>query len=376
MTVDCDFLIIGAGASGAGAGFELSAYGKVILLEAEAQPGYHATGRSAALYTRYYGAPVVRALNHASLAFLQNPPPGFADHPLLAPRGALGIAPPAAAHLLDATLALDPSGREIVEVGPARACEMVPILKPEAVGRAAYEEGVLDMDVHAIHQGYLRGIAARGGRVAGNARAEAVERTAGRWQVRAGGETYAAPVVVNAAGAWADEVGRLAGLAPIGLVPKRRTAVMVDMPAGADLRRWPAVDQLDNEHYFKPDAERLMLSPGDATPSPPCDAQPEDLDIALVVDWFEQVTTVEVRRLGRRWAGLRSFVADGAPVCGAEPGAEGFHWLAGQGGYGIMMSSSLGRATAALVTSGELPEDIRALGVGAADLSPARCRAS
>jgi D-arginine dehydrogenase len=376
VTVDCDFLIIGAGASGAGAGFELSAHGKVILLEAESQPGYHSTGRSAALYTRYYGAPVVRALNHASLPFLQSPPPGFADHPLLGPRGALGIAPPDAPHLLDANLALDPSGREIVEVSPARVRELVPILKPEAVGRAAYEEGVLDMDVHAIHQGYLRGIVARGGRIVGNARAEAIERRNGSWQVRAGGETYGAPVVVNAAGAWADEVGQLAGFAPIGLVPKRRSAVMVDVPAGADLRRWPAVDQLDNDHYFKPDAERLMVSPGDTTPSPPCDAQPEDLDIALVIDWFERVTTVEVRRLGRRWAGLRSFVADSAPVCGPEPAAEGFYWLAGQGGYGIMMSSSLGRATAGLVTRGELPDDIRSLGVQAADLSPARCRAS
>ncbi len=374
MTVDCDFLIIGAGAAGAGAGFALSEHGKVILLEAEAQPGYHSTGRSAALYTRFYGNRVSRALNHASLGFLQAPPPGFADHSLLGPRGALAITPPGAPELIDETLALDPSGRQIVEVSPARAVELVPILRVEAVGRAAYEEGVLDMDVHGIHHGFLRGLAARGGRVVNDARVEAIERKSGRWELRAGGETYAAPVVVNAAGAWADEIGRLAGLPPIGLVPKRRTAVMVEPPAGLDLRHWPAVDQMDNEHYFKPDAERLMLSPGDATPSPPCDAQPEDLDVALVVDWFQRVTTVEVRRLGNRWAGLRSFVADNAPVCGQEPGAEGFHWLAGQGGYGIMMSSSLGRAVAGLITTGALPDDIRALGVTTADLSPARCR--
>lgn len=375
MTVDCDFLIIGAGASGAGAGFALSEHGRVILLEAESQPGYHSTGRSAALYTRYYGNRVSRALNLASLGFLESPPAGFADHPLLGPRGALGIAPPEAADLIDATLALDPSGREIVEVSPARAAELVPILRPEAVGRAAYEEGVLDMDVHAIHHGFLRGLTARGGRVVNDARVAGLERRRGAWQVRAGGETFVAPVVVNAAGAWADEVGALAGLPAIGLVPKRRSAVMVDVPTGLDLRRWPAVDQVDNDHYFKPDAERLMLSPGDATPSPPCDAQPEDLDIALVVDWFQRVTRLEVRRLGNRWAGLRCFVADGAPVCGAEPTADGFYWLAGQGGYGIMMSSSLGRCVAALATTGELPEDVRALGVEVGDLSPARCRA-
>lgn len=373
MTVDCDFLIIGAGVSGAGTGFELSRHGKVVLLEAESQPGYHSTGRSAALYTRYYGNRVARALNHASLAFLENPPAGFADPPLLSPRGFLGFAPPEATEAVEHMLALDPSGREIVEVTPSRAVELVPILKPEAVGRAAYEEGVLDMDVHAIHHGFLRGLASRGGKVVTGARATAVERRNGSWHVRAGSETYVAPILVNAAGAWADEFGRLAGIESIGLVPKRRTAIIVDVP-GLDLRRWPGVDQLDNEHYFKPDAERLMVSPGDTTPSPPCDAQPEDLDVALVVDWFQRVTTVEVRRLGNRWAGLRSFVADDAPVCGAEPSAPGFYWLAGQGGYGIMMSSSLGRAVTALITAGELPEDIRALGVTEADLSPARCR--
>jgi D-arginine dehydrogenase len=250
---------------------------------------------------------------------------------------------------------------------------MVPILRREAISRAAYEEGVLDMDVHAIHHGFLRGMASRGGVLVTDARVSALERRNGAWQVQAGGEIYVAPVVVNAAGAWADEIGKLAGLPPIGLVPKRRTAVMLEVP-GVDVRRWPGVDQVDIEHYFKPDAERLMLSPGDVTPSPPCDAQPEDLDVALVVDWFERTTTVEVRRIGRRWAGLRSFVADGSPVCGPEPEAEGFYWLAGQGGYGIMMSSSLGRATASLVATGELPADIRDLGVTAADLSPARCR--
>ncbi len=374
MSVDCDFLIIGAGAAGAGAGFELSRHGKVILLEAEAQPGYHSTGRSAALYTRFYGNRVVRALNLASLGFLESPPEGCAEHPLLTPRGAIGLAPPEAPDLVEEMLALDPSGTQIVELSPSRTIELVPVLKREAIGRAAYEEGVLDMDVHAIHHGFLRGLGARGGRVVTNARVEAVERSGGAWRLRAGGETYTAPVVVNAAGAWADEIGKLAGLPPIGLVPKRRTAIVIDLPDGVDLRRAPALDQLDNEHYIKPDAQRLMVSPGDATPSPPCDAQPEDLDIAIMVDWLERVTTLTVHRIGNRWAGLRSFVADHTPVCGVEPGTEGFYWLAGQGGYGIMMSSSLGRTVCALITRGELPEDIRAFGVTAADLSPARCR--
>lgn len=374
MTVDCDFLIVGAGISGAGAAFELSRYGETILLEAESQPGYHSTGRSAALYTRFYGNPVVRALSQASLPFLENPPAGFADHPLLSPRGAISLAPPEAPDLVETVLALDASGTQIVEISPRKALELMPILKPEAIGRAVYEEGVFDMDVHAIHRGYLRGAGTRGGKVVTDARVEALEWSHGRWHVRAGGETYTAPTVVNAAGAWADEIGRMAGLAPLGLVPKRRTAAVIDLPDGIDLRRAPALDQLDNDHYLKPDAQRLLISPGDATPSPPCDAQPEDLDVAMVADWLERVTTVQVRRIVNRWAGLRSFVADNAPVCGADPLAQGFYWLAGQGGYGIMMSSSLGRAVCSLITKGELPEDIIALGVGEADLSPARCR--
>lgn len=368
MPLDSDFLVIGAGVAGAAAGYELAAHGRVVVLEAEATPGYHSTGRSAALFTPNYGNRVVRALVAAARPFFDDPPAGF-HRPLLSPRGALAFAGPGAEAGIDALLALSAHGGAVAEVSVERAVALVPILRREAVSRAAYEAGVMDMDVHSIHQGFLRGLAARGGRVVCDARVDAIERRGGRWRVCAG-DRYSAPVLVNAAGAWADEVAALAGIAPVGLVPKRRTAVIVEAPSDP---AWPLVEEAGEDRYFKPEAGKLLVSPGDATPSPPCDAAPDELDVALAVDWFERVTSVRVDRLGRRWAGLRSFVADDTPVVGEAPGAEGFYWLAGQGGYGIMLAPVLARVVASLILEGTVPSNVTA-GVGEADLAPRRLR--
>jgi D-arginine dehydrogenase len=370
-----DFLVIGAGVSGASAAYELARHGRVFLLEGEAGPGYHSTGRSAALYTRNFGNRVVRALNAASLPFLLDPPPGFAEHPLLTSRGSLTIATADNRAAIDQLLALGGDGNEIRELTPDQAVEMVPILRRERIAFAAYEPDVMDMDVNAIHQGFLKGLAARGGTLVCGAAVTAIERRGGAWQVAtASGGTFAAPILINAAGAWADVVGRLAGLAPVGLVPKRRTAVVVDLPPGVSPRAWPAVDEAGEDSYFKPEADALMASPGDATPVPPGDVQPEELDVAIVADWLERATHLEVRRIAHKWAGLRSFVADDAPVVGRDPTAESFYWLAGQGGYGIMMAEALGRAIAALVATNTLPADITAGGVTVTDLAPDRLR--
>lgn len=365
MPLDSDFLVIGAGIAGAAAGYELAAHGRVVVLEAEATPGYHSTGRSAALFTPNYGNRVVRALIAAARPFFDDPPAGF-HRPLLSPRGALALAGPGAEAGIDALLRLGAQGH-VVEVSVEYAVALVPILRREAVSRAAYEAGVMDMDVHSIHQGFLGGLAARGGRVVCDARVDAIERRGRQWRVRAG-ERYSAPVLVNAAGAWADEVAALVEIAPVGLVPKRRTAVIVEAPSDP---AWPLVEEAGEERYFKPEAGRLMVSPGDATPSPPCDVAPDELDVALAVDWLERVTSVRVGRLGRKWAGLRSFVADDTPVVGEAPGAEGFFWLAGQGGYGIMLAPVLARVVASLILEGTLPSDVAA-GVGKADLAPGR----
>lgn len=366
-----DAIVIGAGISGAAAAYELALRRRVLLLERESRPGYHSTGRSAALYTPNYGNATVCALVRAGRAFFEQPPAGFAEHPLLRPRGALTFGGAEDGAKLDGLLALSGPGHEIVEISPRRALELAPILRPERIARTVFEPAVADMEVAAIHQGFLKGFRARGGTLATDAAAIRIERRGGDWRVAAAGEEHAAPVLVDAAGAWADEVAALAGVPGVGLVPKRRTAIIVEAE-GHDPRPWPALDDVGNDHYLKPDGARLMASPGDATPSPPCDAQPEELDVAMLVDWLERATTIAVNRIASRWAGLRSFVADDGPVMGEDAAAPGFWWLAGQGGYGIMLSAPLARSLAGLIEHGELPADIAAAGIRPAALDPRR----
>jgi D-arginine dehydrogenase len=368
--MDADFIVIGAGIAGASAAFELSKQGRVVLLEREDQPGYHTTGRSAALFTESYGNATIRALTRASRAFLERPPEGFASAPLLAPRGALTIAT-ADRHDAFAAALRELSERDdtIREIDLDHAARLFPPLNRAIVRYAHLEPNAMDMDVHAIHQGYLKGARARGGVLVTGVRIEAVEPG---WRVRAGDATYGAPVVVNAAGAWADEVAALAGVAPIGLVPKRRTVLLFDPPRGIDSAAWPMVIDVDETCYMKPDAGRLLASPADETPSPPTDAQPEEEDIAHAIDRLERFTTLKVARVTHKWAGLRSFVADKTLVAGAAPGASGFFWVAGQGGYGIQTSSAMGRIVAALVAGRGIPSDIADQGVRAAALDPAR----
>ena len=367
-----DFLVIGAGISGASAAYELAASGSVALLEAESVPGYHSTGRSAALYTRNYGVPVVQRINAASHGFFTNPPEGFSERPLLTPRGALTVAAPGDEHKLDPILALSSEGNEIERISAARTLELAPLLRAECVSTAAYEPGVMDMDVNALHQGYLRGLRHRGGSLFCNARIEALHRHGGIWRATAGDTSFEGRIVVNAAGAWADRVAALAGAVPIGLVPKRRTAIVVDEPKGIDVGALPSVEFVDGEAYLKPDAGKIMASPGDQTPVEPQDIQPEEWDMAVLVDWLERRTHIPVRRIASSWAGLRTFAADGAPVAGFDPAVDDFFWLAGQGGFGIMMAPTLGRVAGGLITTGHMPEDLAAQGLSAQDISASR----
>ncbi len=375
-----DFLVIGAGMAGASAAYELAGHGRVLLLERESQPGYHSTGRSAALYSQTYGHPTVRALTVASWGFYTEPPAGFTDHPLLTPRGVLLVARADQADLLEQALA---DGRRlapaILRLDREQTLARAPFLRPDYPIGAVWEPEARDIDVHALHHGYLRGLKARGGRIVTDAEVLALTRRDGAWVAEGAAGRFAAPVVVNAAGAWADALASLAGASPIGLVPKRRTAITFD-PVFADpadrqgLDGWPMVIDVAERFYLKPDAGRLLASPADETPVPPCDVQPEEIDIAETVDRLEQAARFSVRRLAHSWAGLRSFVADRVPVVGFDGEAEGFFWLAGQGGYGIQTAPAMARSAAALATGGDLPEDVRALGVGKADLSPARLR--
>ncbi|WP_433517878.1 NAD(P)/FAD-dependent oxidoreductase [Nonomuraea sp. CA-143628] len=364
-----NFLIVGGGVAGASAGYFLAEFGTVTLLEMEHAPGYHATGRSAALFSEYFGNPAVRALTTASRSFLTTPPPGFADGPLLAPRGVLTLCPVGAeeqfAEMLADGLSAPTPVREIDHDEVHRLC---PIVRSGWYSRAMLKPGAMDIDVDALHQGFLRGIRARGGQVITSARVRSLSWRDGLWHAAADAGEFAAPIVVNAAGAWADEVAGLAGIRSIGLRPLRRTAFLTDLPEDVGLpedidlpqgvglpqslssARWPMVTDVADTFYFKPESGRLLVSPADATPMPPGDVRPDDLDVAIGVERLQRATTLEIRSVRHAWAGLRSVVADDTPVVGEAPDAPGFVWLAALGGYGVQTAPAVGRIAAAAAT--------------------------
>jgi D-arginine dehydrogenase len=376
MPQQADFLIIGGGIAGASVAYWLSPHGRVILLERESQPGYHSTGRSAAMFMESYGTPQVCALTRASRAFFENPPAGFADSPVLSARGAMMVATQGQDTLLanywESARTLSPNARLL---DASAACAMVPVLRADRVLGAVHEPDALAMDVDVLHQGYLRGIRRSGGTVVCNAEVTALQRSAQGWQLRAGGIDYAAPVVLNAAGAWADVVASLAGVRPIGLQPKRRSAFIFAPPQGVSSNDWPLTIGIDEDWYFKPDAGMLLGSPANADPVPPQDVQAEELDIALAIDRIESMTSLSIRRPSRTWAGLRSFVADGDLVGGFDADASGFFWVAAQGGYGIQTSAAMGEACAALARGLPIPERIASFGLSAAMLAAQRLAA-
>ncbi|HKK30592.1 MAG TPA: FAD-binding oxidoreductase [Alphaproteobacteria bacterium] len=369
-----DILIIGGGMAGASAGYFLAEAGRrVVLLEREDRCGHHTTGRSAALYSQAYGNAAVCALTIAGQDFFANPPAGFTDHPLLSPRGALFIGRPDQTTDVEAAVA---EGQQLVPtvrlVDAVEARRISPALREDYVACAGYEPDARDIDVNALHQGFLRGLRARGSEVAVNAEVQALERKKGLWHVRTSAGLFSAPIVVNASGAWADTVGRMAGCRPVGCVPKRRTAFLFVPPEGADISAWPLTVDIEETFYFKPDAGLILGSPADETPVEPHDAFADEMDIAIGADRIQTASTLEIHSIKHSWAGLRSFVADKTPVAGFDPEQEGFFWLCGQGGYGIQTAPGLGASAAALVQGRDVPEHVRKLGLSAADLSPER----
>jgi len=368
-----DFVIIGSGMAGAGAAYELAGRARVLLIEREDAHGYHTTGRSAALYSETYGNGVVRGLSRASRPFFEAPPEGFGDYPLLTPRGCLYVGRPDQAGALTAMLADNP--RAMIPLTRDEVLARIPILKPDYVGGGLLEAGAMDADVAALHQGFLRGARTRGAEIRLRSAVTAITRRGEGFVVQcADGSASEAGVVVNAAGAWADEIAALAGAAPVGLTPLRRTAMILDPPPGVDVSGWPAMIDVDEQFYFKPEAGKLLASPADETPSAPCDAWADDMDIAICIDRLQTAVDLPVRRVNRSWAGLRSFVADRSPVTGYDAATAGFFWLAGQGGYGVQTAPAAARAAAALARGEPLPEDIVAEGVTAEALAPERLR--
>ena len=367
--IDYDVLVIGGGIAGCSVAYFLAPHAKVRVLEREDFPGMHSTGRSAALFNETYGPPQVLALTRASRAFFERPPVGFIDAPILTPRGSLTIGSAEQASLVNAEFELvRPFLAQARLLDSRQISAMVPVLRAEAAHVALFDPGAADMDVNGLHQGFIRGLKAAGGELTTGDEILSIGKVQDCWHVQTRTTLLRAPLLINAAGAWADEVARTAGVAPIGLEPRRRSAFLFAPPAGLDPHAWPFVCAADESFYFKPDAGMLLGSSANADPASPHDVQPEELDIATGIYRIEEATTMQIHRPTRTWAGLRSFVADGNIVAGFAPDAPGFFWIAALGGYGIQTCAAVGEACASVALGREIPAQLQDAGVGEAML--------
>jgi D-arginine dehydrogenase len=371
MTRTADFLIVGGGIAGLSAGARLARHGKVVLHEAEDAVGYHSSGRSVTFSHFGIGGSTVRALTAYSRDFFRSPPEGC--DALATVRPALFIANQGMVPTLDELERITRSHADAVErLDEQGAAHYCPALRwaPDAVVAAFVHREGLKLDPHALLQGYARAIRTAGGEVVTGTRVVSIGP---KWSVQTeNGETYEAPVLVNAAGAWADRVAQLAGVQPLGLSPLRRTIIVFDPPSQMDVRDWPFVKTAVDYMYMMPDSGRLLASPVDENPDDPCDAQPDEFDMAVAAHRVTEFTTLEVRRITHRWAGLRTFAADRVPVAGYAPDAEGFFWLAGQGGYGLQTAPAMAEIAEALVLGHAWPETIAATDVTPEQIKPER----
>lgn len=369
-----DVVVIGAGIAGAAVAAELTRDGRVILIEREEVPGYHSTGRSSAVLAQTYGNRVVRQLTRASLDLFFEPPVGFAPTPLVKPKPIMRVARAGQVEMLRKLLyendALD-YWRHLT--GP-EVREAAPLLRPDYGAEALINRSGQEIDVSALHQGYLRSFRDRGGVLILNAPVTQLMREGSLWSIGTPVQSIKAPTIVNAGGAWADEIGALAGASRLGLTPMRRTALIVPAPKGISVSDHPMVVDAEEQFYLKPDAGRLLLSPADETPSAACDSQPEEWDVAIAVDRIERAFELKVRRIESRWAGLRTFAPDRTPVCGFDLSAKGFFWLAGQGGYGVQTAPAMARLARCLVGGGQVHPALETAGLDASDLAPHRLR--
>lgn len=371
-----EIVVIGGGIAGVSAAALFARHAPTVLLERESALGYHSSGRSATFYHFGIGDDVVRGLTAASRFFFADPPPGYSDVPLWQEKAALFIATP---QHMDELVALETEMRRftdsIARVGPDEMQAIVPVLKVGGEGAVA---GVLDtggrkLDADLLLQANARALRAAGGEIHFNAGVTGIAHDGAEWIVDTAEGRYAAKTVVNAAGAWADELAALAGVRPLGLTPLRRTIIGFDPPEGIPIADWPFLKTVqDDGFYMLPDAGRLLVSPMDVTPSPPCDVQPEDYEMALAAWRIEEATTLSVGRIALKWAGLRSFVADKVPTAGFAPDAPGFFWLAGQGGYGLQTSPAMAMAAEALLFGHSWPGLLSEHGVEPHHIRPDR----
>lgn len=361
-----DVLVIGGGIAGLSIAARLTRHGIVTVLEGESEPGYHASGRSVAFAHYGLGNAPVRTLTALSMAELAA---HGGMHPALHVAGAGDIA------ALDALEEVHRQfGCDYARIGPEEARALMPCLKPESFAAALVDHGSLKLDTHAMLQAHVAQIRAGRGAVIPGARVMMLGHEGGQWvAVQTDGTRHGAPVLVNAAGAWADEVARMAGVAPVGIEPRRRTVISFAAPEGEDVRHWPFTKTVGEGFYLLPEGRgQLLASSMDQTPSEPCDAAAEELDIAIAADRVEQATTLAIRRISHSWAGLRSFAPDELPVIGHAAGAPGFVWCAGQGGAGFQTAPALSRIAEAAALGLPFPADCAAAGLAPEDFAPAR----
>jgi D-arginine dehydrogenase len=354
--VTADVIVIGAGVAGLSVAAALAGDRKVVVVEMEEASAYHASGRSGAAFGRSYGNALILRLNAMSAAFFEAPPSDFTDTPLFRPRPWMIIARTDQAVAATQWMARGTALTLLDDAGMAHWS--AGLLRPGYAGTGLLDESCGDLDVHALMQGYGRQLRRHGGQVLLRHGVTAIERHGKLWHVRTREVELSAPILVNAAGAWADSIAGLAGLPPLGLQPLRRTAALIDPPADVDVARMALILDAQEQFYINPEAGRLMISPADETPSPPCDAQPEEIDVAMAVDRYERATGRSVATLAHRWAGLRTFAPDRSPLLGFDPRCPGFLWVAGQGGYGIQIAPALSALAGAMVRGEPVPPEL------------------
>lgn len=368
-----DVAVVGGGLIGAAIACHIAPHRRTVLIEQESQPGYHASGRSAAILVPSYGGPLAQALTAASIEFLKNPPSSFAASSLISPRGAVFFADEAQLPSLGRwTRHVTSQLPHFRMLTAQQSVQLVPILRAEKIAAAVWLPEICDIDASALLQVFIRSLRAQGGSILLNSRVTALERHSGRWRIETSTDLHHANIIVNAAGAWADGIADLACVPRLGLTCYRRTLVAVDAPPTDDVRNWPLVCDAAETLYFKPDGSRLLLCPADQTPLPPQDVQADEFDVAVAVDRFEAVTSWTVKRVTHRWAGLRTMVPDKEPVLGFDLATPDFLWAAGFGGFGVQAAFAAGRCAETLLTHGPLPADLSECGVDFEQLSPAR----
>jgi D-arginine dehydrogenase len=369
LTATADIIVIGGGIAGASVGARLAGDHKVVVLEMEVRPGYHSTGRSAATYEPNYGPPSIRSLTRASRDFFVTPPPGFAASPLVSPRHSIFVIPD---HQQREAEALLETGADFSPISVAEARRQFPPLRDAYVKAALLDATMADIDVDLLHQAFLRLIKAQGGEIVCRAEVQEMARRNGAWEVSTPIGAFAAPIVINAAGAWGDVIAKKAGLKPIGLQPKRRSMAVLPVKADMNVMAWSFAGDVGETWYAKPSGGRLLVSPAEAEPVVPHDAYADDLTLAEGIARFQEAVDMEVTHLAGSWGGLRSFASDGNPVCGFAGEVEGFFWLIGQGGYGIQSSPALSELAAALVRQESVPGYMEREGVKLGDIAPGR----